>query len=255
MLGNYNNIPFYIDYSLGRADGFSSIFKFGENPDLDIADGKADIWEFAPTVNNYVYQTSAGIHYISSNNAGDTQDIEVEGLDANWEVQRITVTLAGQTKTQIGTGETFIRVYRARNVGSTDLAGNVYIYEDDTVVAGVPSTNSKVKAYIMNGNNQTLMTQVSVPAGKTGLIKWVQSSLSKKKDGILGVTIHVRPFGQVFQVKESFNVMSSGSSCVHKDFDGIPIVVTEKSDIVMRAEGSADAMAATGSMGIIFVDN
>lgn len=250
-----DNLPFYIDCAMSRRDDCCSIFKFGENPDLDIAHGSADIWEFAPTVNNYVYQSSAGIHYISSTDAGDTQDIEVEGLDANWNKQIITVTLAGQTKTQIGTGETFIRVYRARNVGTTNLAGSVYIYEDDTVVAGVPNTNSKVKAYIMNGNNQTLMTQVPVPAGKTGLIKWVQSSLSKKKDGILGVTIYIRPFGQVFQVKESFNVMSTGSSCVHKDFDGIPIVATEKSDIVMRAEANTDAMAVTGSMGIIFVDN
>lgn len=245
-----------LNIARGKVPGIKVIEIFGDNPDVDRT-AVEDIWGYGGT---YTYSSSAAIHYISSSNATDTQLIRVYGLDANWDLQEVTVTLRGQTKTQIGTGETFIRIWRIKNEGSTDLAGHVYVYEDDTVTAGVPDTSTKVRGFINNGDNQSLMSHFTVPNGKTGFIASCSAGLSKKKDGLSNIRMYFREYGGVFQLKGTGTITTTGSSfwvCNFPFFravydnNGIPA----KTDIKITADSSVDDAGISSTYTILLVDD
>lgn len=99
------------------------------------------------------YATTNAIDKFSSSDAGDTQEIVIEGHTiSSGELTFVTqtVTLAGQTETALTTP--LARVTRLYNNGTTDFAGDVYVYEDDTVTGGVPQTASKIHMKVVAGN-------------------------------------------------------------------------------------------------------
>jgi len=83
----------------GEVTGHTFIHKFGLAPDFDEIDNDVDVWDGANdgTINQmeYTFSSTADIDSISSNNAGDSQDIEVQGLDTNFDLVTQTVTLNG----------------------------------------------------------------------------------------------------------------------------------------------------------------
>ena len=157
------------------AGGKSRVYKFGFHTDID--DDEESVWEGAtvPALDGgpdrCPQDTSAFTLNISSDAAGDTEDIVVEGLDANWDAVSETVTLAGLTYTQVGTASNWMRVNRAYNVGTADLVGVVYLHDDavDVAVAdGIPDIPAtQTKAVINAAENQTLQSCYTVPDGWT----------------------------------------------------------------------------------------
>lgn len=247
-----NSPQFLLEVSKGNVKGHSIIHKFAHNPDIDDGDTE-DVWDFGGT---YTYLTTGTILYVSSSNAGDTQEIEIQGLDADYRLQTISVTLQGQTKTQVGTGETWSRVFRMINNGSTDLAGILYIYEDDTLTGGVPDTDSKVKGQINNGFNQTLMSQYCSPANKHGYLFQGYASLAFEPGffsttAIATIDFKARPFGGVFQTKEFVSV-SNGAPFV-LPFP-IPLMFPPKTDFKVRATSSAANVGVSVGYDILLID-
>lgn len=106
-----------------------------------------------PEAADETYVTTNAIDKFSSSDDGDTQEIVIEGHTiSGGELTFVTqtVTLAGQTETALTTP--LARVTRLYNNDTTDFAGTIYVYEDDTVVAGVPQTASKIHMQVVNGN-------------------------------------------------------------------------------------------------------
>ena len=98
-----------------------------------------------------------------------TTDIEVQGLDTNWDLVTQTITLTGQTRKALTTD--LIRVFRMKNVGATAFVGNVFCYVNGGGLSvGVPDTEADVRAVMQIGNEQTLMALYSIPNGKTGYL-------------------------------------------------------------------------------------
>lgn len=186
--------PFLFDIADGVISGYAAVNKFGHNGVM--ATTYEDIWDGSSL---YTYSAAATTMYISSSDAGDTQDILVEGLDGLWGVQSVTQALAGTAKTTIGTGETWLRIYRMANAGSTDIAGTVYAYESDTLTAGVPDTATKIRAEIIGSNNQTLMAMWTVPVACTAYMESIHASTPSSK--LVTAALFVRPYGGVFQIK------------------------------------------------------
>lgn len=244
----------------GIVTGNSYIHKFGNAPDFDTSDGKVTIWDGADDsgINqmNYVYSTSADIDSISSSNAGDLHNIEIQGLDVNYALVTQTITLTGQTRKALDTN--LIRVFRARNVGVTDLAGNVYCYVNTALSSGVPIDATKVRAVIRIGNNQTLMALYTIPAGKSGYMRdWFASTAGASKVTANEVDLYARPFGQVFQIRHRTSINDTGTSYIHHKYEE-PEEFAEKTDIEMQVNATATGVSeASVSAGfdIVLIDD
>lgn len=242
----------------GDVIGHSFVHKFGRAPDFDTGDGEVTIWDGAnDALTNemqYNYSATAIIDSLVSSNSGDTQAIEVEGLDSNYALVTQTITITGQTRKALDTN--LIRVNRLINVGSTDIAGNVYCYEDTALTAGVPIDTTKIRAIIIDGSNQTEMAVYTVPAGKTGYLRqWFASSSGAKKTTNYLTKLKARPFGQVFQLKHSSSI-ADAAPYIHSYIE--PEAFTEKTDIEMTASitdtGITEAAVSAG-FDIVLVDN
>lgn len=246
---------FFLEVAKGDVPGHSLVHKFGEAGDIDTADNFVDIWDGTTDANadkTYTFSTSADIDSISSADAGDGQDVEIQGLDANWDLVVQTVTLNGQTKVALTTD--LIRVFRMKNMGSTDFAGNVYCYVDDTITTGIPDTSNKIRAIVQAGLNQTLMAMYTIPNGKTGYIFRRWTALSSKIAGYSSVRSFARPFGGVFQLKYSAALATTGTSAKDENFH-FPMKMPAKTDVKMMADSSVNNMAVSAGFDIILVDD
>ena len=239
--------------ALGHAPGFSFVNKYGVNPNIDNGEN-IDIWTGGETGNDYVFPTVAVVNYISASNAGDTQNYEVHGLDANFDEQTITVTAVGQTKTQIGTGEVWIRIDEVTNIGSTNNAGKVYVFENSDVTLGVPDTESAIKAQMDAGDNKTAQAIYTIPRGRRGFVtSWFADISNRQTSGASDLDLDIRPFGQVFH-KEEANVCNVvGTSFFHNHFD-FPHPIPEKSDIKIHAGSNTNGLAVAGGFEIVMVN-
>jgi hypothetical protein len=99
----------------GDVTGSSFVHKFGNAPDFDTGDGEVTIWDGAEDNTAweqmvYQYSSIADIDSISSSDNADTQTIEIEGLDTNFNLVTQTATLTGQTRKALSTS--LIRVFR-----------------------------------------------------------------------------------------------------------------------------------------------
>lgn len=207
----------------GMADTLS-LSKFGHNS--AVGTSMEEVWDGSAA---YAYMSAASTLYVSSDNAGDDQDYEIQGLDGDWAVRTETVTASG--KSFVATTGTWMRVFRVKNIGATDGAGNIYISDDNTDTGGdgIPDTASAIKAKILAGMNQTLMAIWSCPADCTAYLTSFYASTSSSK--ATEVYLFVRPFGQVFQIKELVTIYEGAERFAY-DF---PLGISAKSDVVVKA--------------------
>jgi len=251
------NVEDGLSIAKGDVVGHSFIHKFGAAPDFDVADGFVTVWDGAEDDTTweqmqYNYSTSAIITSISSTDAGDTEPIEIQGLDANYDIVTQTATLDGQNVVTFSTA--LIRVFRLKNVGTTDLVGHVFCFETGLVAAGVP-TASTIRAMIQPGNNQTEMAVYTIPAGKTGYMRdWYASTAGAKRDSQHTIRLIARPFGQVFQLKHKSNISVTGTSYIQHKYEE-PEVFSAKTDIEMRMDTDTDIAGVSGGFDIVLVDN
>ena len=248
----FDDIQFAHKLKNGTVDGVKYVNKFGENPDIDAADGFLSIW--GPKA-RYTQSTTANINRISSSNAGDTtQVIEILGLDSNFDEVTVYDTLSGQTVDTLTTNLRFI--YRMKNIGSSDLVGTVYAYVDtSTVASGVPSVTANIRAQIINGNNQTLMAIYQVPRNYTAFVYVFDYSLSKKTVATASsVRMRVKDFGKASRITDISALSSVGTSTHSHDYF-LPVVVQEKSLIEFTADASANNTGVSVSFCVVLVKN
>lgn len=251
-----NVSDFLFQVAQGSISGYQSINQFGRNTDIDADTDPEDIWTYGGT---YTYNDTPLIQYISSSDATDIGiTITVEGLDENWNEQIVEVILNGQNQTQIGTTETFVRVYRAFTSGDTAFNGNVLIY-DSTVVSvnlGVPSPITSIKAEIKQEDQQTFMTHYTVPANHTGFIIRKCLSLNDSQSSTVSVMdLRVREFGSVFRSNELDSIQNNGQSAIEYTFPA-PFQIPEKSDVkLVCRETTSNNADITGYLNLIVVRN
>ena len=229
----------------GDVPGWSFVRKYGACFGMQAATGMRDIWEFgSPALGdlNYTFPAdgTAPIDTVSSSSASDTGPIVVQGLDINGELVTQTVTLAGQAQVSLSTP--LWRCFRAYNDGDTTtpvigggFAGNIYIYENTTATDGVPDDLTKVRAFVSNGYNQTLMALYTIPAGKIGFLVWNRVGLVKK--GTAGAILESwqRNFGKYFRIQDSGSLSNVGTSTFAFS-DQVVQVIPALTDIVVRGD-------------------
>lgn len=263
IMYNALNTDFKLRVSTGAIQGYSVVDKFGFNPLVTSATDPEDIWEQGG-VYEYTADTGA-LYYISSSDATDTQEclffVLTVDSNGNWNEETIVQNLAGQTKTQLITnsGDPIVRIWRAENNDTDSLLGTMYIYEDDTVVAGVPQGgNGTIRAIVNSENNQTLMSLYTIPTGKVGFL--FRGEIGVEKSGGASSAVDYatslyqsRRFSKTFKIKKILTNMIGGSSNYH-DIRSFPDPIPAKTDIKLTVKEVSTDLGVWGSFDILLID-
>lgn len=234
------------------------IHKFGDAPAFDIVDGYVTVWDGADKAlsasPSYVYSNAADIGSLSSTAAGDNQLIQVQGLDANYDLLIQEIQLNGQTTVTLPTP--LIRVFRMKNVGTTDISGQVYCYVNGSAVSGgEPDDPNATRSIINDGNNQTLFAAFTIPAGYTGYMRdWYASASAAKRTSVHQLQLVARPLGQVFQMKHKSSISIDGTSYIQHKYEE-PEVFAEKTDLEMRANTDENDAGVSAGFDIVLIKN
>lgn len=242
--------PFELQVSRGQIPWHYPQFKFGFNPDIDNA--LETVWAEGGL---YSYLSAASVLKVSSSSLDDAatqtgaRQVEIYGLDADYNEISEIVQLAGQTA--INTSNSFLRVNRmiVRSAGSGGANAGVIYAGTGSISSGVPANKY---ATIAAGDNQTLMALWTVPAGYTAyLYETHVTAACTTSNKLLTATIVARPEGEVFQVKDKFGIQIDGGDI--RQVYNFPLKFTEKTDIEVRAISDAGAANAEVSAGLDMV--
>jgi hypothetical protein len=222
--------------SLDVTSKAGSLLKFGKNTEI------VQAWE---TVWNYggdeTYVTGNDIDTVSSSSTSDTATVMfVEGLtvsgtgtDAQFTKVTQTVDLNGQNKVLLGTA--LARVHRAY-VSSGTLAGDFYVYEDDTLTGGVPDTAANVHLVVLgaSGETQSFKAAYTVPNTEYFLMTNWSVNVNRTQTTAVDFELQRRTVGGVFRPIMRLSANSAGSSSIQFDFDPY-FVVSNNEDLRVRA--------------------
>ena len=238
-------MDFGLEVARGNISGLSRVNKFGRNPDVDTT--QEDIWDGGGT---YTWSTTNDITHAVSDNAGDTMDIEVQGLDVNWALVTQTVTLTGTTGVALTTP--LLRVFRMRNLSATAASGNIQVG-----VGAVTSsfTAANLRAQITQGYEQTLMSLYTIPAGKTGYLMNFWGNMNRSvTTGACDVSIWSRIENGIFRIQSPTGLVAGGSSHFQHRYETYPSYPA-KTDIKMTAEGSTNNFDISSGFDLYLVDD
>ncbi len=140
-------------------------------------------------------------------------------------------------------------MWRVKNEGATDFAGDVYVYEDDTVTAGVPQTASLIRAKVRIGNNQTTMALHTIPAGETGFL--YRAGLTSGKDNGMEMRMRSREVGGVFQVKLNEDIYRTAFERIYR----FPLVFQALTDIEVSAKGEGGSTPVSSTFSMVMIEN
>ena len=221
-----NNAPFGLALQKGEINRFGGIHKFGLN--TAVGTSFETIWDGN---NTYTYPSSAGTATVTSSNtsADNGGTVEVEGLDANYDVAKETITIGGSA------GSTsFIRVYRV--VMKTANTGNANV---GVITVTVSSTTV---AKIQAGYGQTLMCVYTVPRNHIAYLMQIDIGSSKDLENEIRFITKEISNGNVWNTRA---FITTRGGFMEKNYV-IPVKISEKTDIELIAKASATSSISGG---------
>jgi len=228
-----------------------ALLKFGRNG--AVGTSLATVWQSGAA--NETLPTTNAIDKFSSSDDTDAVDIKIyghtvsgTGADAVFTEVVQTVTLAGpaaETETALTTP--LARVNRVFVAGATPLVGDVYVYEDDTVVAGVPQTAAKIHAKVVAVDNQTYKAATTTSGTEYLVLSsmYVSGDRSSPTGAVIDASIEVKSPGGIFLPKVGFSVNAADGGVNVFEFDG-GIIVPKNSDVRLRVISSDAATVVNG---------
>lgn len=163
------------EVSAGRESDASRFAFPGVNNNLPVGI-ESHLWKLGGV---YTYLTTATQLYTSSTDPSDDALIAILGID-NKTDGLLTIRFAqldGQNKVLLD-GLMYRIFLHDFIIGNAK--GNIYVYEDDTVIGGVPQTFSKIKSYSENEESGANGIY-TIPANATAFVDNYKSLLNPKK--------------------------------------------------------------------------
>lgn len=242
-----NNFP--TAAALGMVPGTSTNIKFGHCSSVGLT--FTDIWEYGATQPVYIFPDSAGESIQIYGGVGDTQEIVIQGLNADAVDGIIGTSLSATVNlngvTPVSVPGNWLSVHRAYNNSATDLTG-------DVVVEGVVSGN--VFAFIGSDDNQTLQAIQMIPGDKVGVLVSVISAIngSGSPTGLFSsVILSVAEWGKVFRTRLWFGVQREGTS-YEASIGAIPGILPPLSKVKVKAKASAAATDMSAYFSLYLID-
>lgn len=189
-----------------------SLIKFGKSAELGTA--RETVWSVGG-METYVQDNL--INTISSSSALDNQEIYLEchTVSGTGEDQQFTFItqigqIIGQNKVSLPTP--VARVSRVINNNGQELAGAVYVYEDTTVVGGVPSDVTKIHDEIPQGFQQSFKAATTFSNEDYYILTSGFGSVSYKQAGSVNFYLEVRQAGKIFTEAAAVSANSAGGA-------------------------------------------
>lgn len=221
-----------------------SLIKFGKSAELT-ANTLETVWTVGGNEN---YVTDNTIEYISSSSASDTQTIKLEchtvtgtGTDSKFTFLVQEVTLNGQTPVALDTP--VARVSHAYNSNGTEIVGRITVYENTSVVGGVPSDATKIHIDIPQGLQGSFKGATTFSDADYYVLTGGFGSVSKKQDAAVDFYLEVREVGGVFIQRAAISASTGGPW----DIDLDPAVIIPKNaDVRITAETGSNGAVVFG---------
>lgn len=231
-----------------------TVEKWGLNPEID-AGITEDLW---PLGDLLIFTQIPQPYFISSSSALDVNkviDVELIFVNDDGRKQRDyqKVTLNGQTKVQIPARTTVIACNRAYIDDVQELAGDVYIYEDDTVTGGIPDDLSSVRAVVPFESGQTQQAVYAVPEiledGRLviwmDLYKWNAQAIRNRTMSAIASLI-VQENGKAKRVRRD-DGMGENVKSGYNYGENTPLQIAPGSDVWIRiTENTTNSVAVAG---------
>jgi hypothetical protein len=221
---------------------FDPKLKPGNNQTVGVT--KEDIW--TQSGSHTFMSAAAAIHISSSASVDQGVGVTVEYLDANWLPQTLEVLTDGTDgQTEVVTSINAIRINNAWVSSGGPAAGKIYLYEDDTVVAGVPQTATKIHAVLEIADQKTQHSWFSMPAGYDGIVIYWEIEVTSAIE-VTG-RLERQLFGGSFTTEDRLVVNDS------KDYSKKPIrvYVPPKADIKLTGIAASGTPAVLGELQVI----
>jgi hypothetical protein len=221
---NNNNIPLGLAVQRGLVNNFSGVQKFGYN--TAVGTSFETIWENGSL---YSYPTTPTTAVATSSDTDDNDSlVHIYGLDSNYDLADEVITVGGSASTT-----SFIRVFRS--VLTNANTGVVNVGKITTTVNSLPVSVVDV------GYGQSLQAVYSIPRNYRGYLMSIDVGTSKQKE--VEAKFMQRPLnGNTFQTK---SLVTSFGTPIHKDYF-VPEILSEKSDLEMRAKADATTSISAG---------
>lgn len=226
--------PFGLHVKRGYVQGHEHIHKFGYN--TSVTTSASLIWNGG---SGYVYPTSAAVLGVVGTSTTDNSQITIEGLDADYNQLTNIVTLNGTTT--VTTSGTYLRAFRAFVSDDNEPAGDVTVRHSGNIVA-----------IIEEGENQTLMSTYTIPAGYTGyFMQLVIGGATEVANKFLTTRLRFKEYGGVFRTQAKYTL---ASQTFEETFE-LPLEIPEKTDIEMTGQASSGVMQTTAMFDILLIKN
>lgn len=223
------------------------LLKFGRNE--NVGTSGATNMTLPTGVSSETYVFTNAINTISSSNAANTQSVVIEGHTISGNVLTFvtqTATLNGQNKVTLTTPlARATRIYNNTVTNGNNLAGQVYVYQDTTISAGVPVDGTKVHLMTRPARNQSEKASTSISGTDYWIITSYHAEVLEKSSAFADVELQVRNLPGVF--RQQVDISAESGSLSQYFFDP-PLVVRKNSDVRLQAIGSAANIDVSGGM-------
>lgn len=233
------------------SDKGKDLLKFGFNPNVGNS-GRFTIWYTGKDQANetYVADNLNTIDSISSSSASDTQAVTIEGHTMTSGERTFvtqTVTLDGQNRVVLSTPLNRVtRVFHA-DLSSTNLVGEIYVYQNTGISSGKPIDTTKIHLTIPAGENQSQKASTSLSKEDYWIITQISAgNLQKTGSNIADVRLEVRNAGGVFKPRSKAVNVRTGEN--NELFFEPYLIIKPNSDIRLTANGTTTGMAISGDI-------
>lgn len=227
-----------------------ALLKYGRNKEVGTATTGYTlmILPSGETAETYVYTNA--IDSISSSNTNDDQAVVVEGHTISGNSLTFvsqTATLNGQNRVALGTSLARVtRLYNASTTNDDTIAGKVYVFENDTLSAGVPQTATKIHLTTDTARQQSQKASTSISSVDYWIVTSFYASVLEKTSAFADVELQVRTLPGVFRQQVDIAASSSSGTVIY-NFNPY-LIVPKNSDVRLQAVASAASTDVAGGI-------
>jgi hypothetical protein len=227
-----------------------NLLKNGRNPNVGSASTGYTIWYTGQDQANetYVADNVNSIDSISSGNTNDIEVVRIEGHTMTGDAKTFvvqTATLNGRTRVALTTPLNRCTRVAHANQSSTNLVGEVYVYENTALTNGKPTDTTKIHLTVPAGKNKSQKASTSLSNTDYWIVTSYRGSLLEKASAFADVAFEVREQGGVFQEIEDVACSSSqNGNFTFKPF----FIVPKNADVRLVAVSDSTSRDVSGSI-------